>query len=125
MEQKSLRSAITWKPGQNLNKDNFWNFVEECAPYTFHRFSEWIDRYKESEFVLSNGKKINWDGLFGNNTPTVDKIKFHDVPFEMQLGVITHFLMLVGAEQFVLPLGFDWMRDFVEAICERFEMCEP
>lgn len=60
----------------NLNKENYWNEIKAQYPDAMKIFLEWIDKYKE---------KIGWGKFF------VEGIKFHDLPFEFQNGVIARF----------------------------------
>lgn len=74
----------------NLNKENFFNRMEELYPEAMADFKEWIDAYK---------LKVDWDDIFNGNQianedtgerfKEIDMVpKFHDIPFEMQLGII-------------------------------------
>lgn len=63
---------------QNLNKENFWNNTEKAFPDAFKMFSEWIDKYKE---------EVGGFGFDSNEEP----IKFHDLPFEFQNGILARF----------------------------------
>lgn len=59
-----------------LTKEEFWNKIKDRYPEGFNHFVEWIDRYKE---------EVGWSKLFGDN------IKFHDLPTDMQYGIIARF----------------------------------
>src|SRR5579871_6191685 len=61
---------------KGLTKDNFWNDLQHDFPEAMEIFSEWIDEYKT---------EIGWNELFRDN------IKFHDLPFDMQSGIISRF----------------------------------
>lgn len=61
---------------QNLNKENFWNDLHDAYPEAVEHFCRWIDNYK---------KEVGWSLLFSED------IKFHDLPFEMQNGIIARF----------------------------------
>lgn len=63
---------------KNLNKENFWNEMHIIYPEAVDRFCKWIDEYKVA---------INWDSLF--NT----LIKFHDIPYEFQMGIMNRFFI--------------------------------
>jgi hypothetical protein len=77
---------------KNLNKENFWNSMQERFPYAMRLFCTWIDEYK---------KDVDWNWFFGNGwtvdkndppvTATIRQIKFHDIPFEMQVGILALF----------------------------------
>lgn len=64
----------------NLNKENFWDEMEEKYPAAMHVFKGWIDLYK---------KEVKWDELFGEDI--LDPVKFHDIPFDMQVGILMRF----------------------------------
>lgn len=62
----------------------FWSATKAKAPLTYDAFALWIDEYKQ---------KIGWNNLFAPQT------KFHDLPMEFQIGVISKFLAdEVGAD---------------------------
>lgn len=73
----------------NLNKENFWNAMHDECPEAVEKFCVWIDDYK----LL-----VGWRGLFG------DKVKFHDLPYEMQMGIMNRFFIEVFAsrEEYIL-----------------------
>lgn len=74
---------------QNLNKANYFDNMMQKYPKALEIFCQWIDRYKET---------INWNKLFnsdsewqssdGKNAPAP---KFHDLPYELQYGVLLRF----------------------------------
>lgn len=61
---------------QNLTKENFWLELNENFPDAMKMFRKWIDEYKA---------KVGWGDLFPNG------VKFHDLPFEMQNGILARF----------------------------------
>jgi hypothetical protein len=65
----------------NLTKENFFNALRTKCPEAVDEFCKWIDEYK---------KDNNWVKLFGPD------IKFHDLPFEMQQGIIARFELEMG-----------------------------
>jgi len=60
----------------NLSNDNFWVMMQNHFPDAMNVFRKWIDEYKA---------KVGWDDLFPNG------VKFHDLPFEMQNGILARF----------------------------------
>jgi hypothetical protein len=74
---------------ENLNKENFWNELQQTCPNAMKVFCKWIDQYKES---------IDWKSLFYNENIDDENgigyrdIKFHHIPYEMQVGIIFRFL---------------------------------
>jgi hypothetical protein len=61
---------------ENLGKENFWDAIRDRYPEGFIHFTEWVDRYKE---------EIGWDKIFAPG------VKFHDVPLDIQNGIIARF----------------------------------
>jgi len=61
----------------NLNKENFWNAMMMQFPSAMNLFCKWIDDYK---------KEVGWNNFFK------DGVKFHDIPFQLQGGIIAKFL---------------------------------
>jgi hypothetical protein len=59
-----------------LTKENFWDAAEKRYPQALEHFKKWIDKYKE---------EIGWRDLF------VDGRKFHDLPFDLQNGIIARY----------------------------------
>ena len=74
---------------ENLGIENFWNDMSKEYPLAVVRFKTWIDAYK---------KIVKWEELFGN------KIKFHDLPYEMQMGIMNRFFIesFAGQEEYNL-----------------------
>jgi hypothetical protein len=72
----------------NLNKTNF--FTEDLStryPVAMKVFKDWIDQYKIA---------VNWNTIFNDQedytgTPG-GAPKFHDMPFEMQIGILVRFI---------------------------------
>lgn len=60
---------------KNLNKELFIELHKDF-PKEIDLFTKWIDKYK---------KRVNWNSLLGIN------LKFHDLPYEMQLGILLIF----------------------------------
>lgn len=67
----------------NLNKENFWDELERQFPDAVKRFYDWIDEYKI---------EAGWDKIFKCNEGTGQVVKFHEVPVEIQMGIISRFL---------------------------------
>lgn len=71
--------VITIQDNENLNKVNFFNQLQELYPEAMGVFCQWIDDYK---------KRIKWDQYF------YLFLKFHDLPFEMQTGIMYEFFRM-------------------------------
>lgn len=59
----------------NLDK-NFFDEIKESCPKAHERFLRWIDEYKA---------RVGWPNLFTAG------VKFHDLPYEMQTGILERF----------------------------------
>lgn len=70
--------TLKTKNMNNLNKEGFWDPLSEIAPDAVEKFKKWVDEYK---------KEVNWGSLFPAG------IKFHDLPIELQMGIVTRFDM--------------------------------
>lgn len=68
----------------NLTKESFWNNIEKKFPDAFKKFSIWIDQYKID---------VNWDSIFQLKPGMTETIKYHDLPIEMQLGILGKFMI--------------------------------
>lgn len=62
----------------SLTKENFWNELKEKYPNAVDEFCLWIDDYKAD---------VNWKDLFSD-------AKFHDMPFDMQIGILIWYIEL-------------------------------
>jgi hypothetical protein len=81
----------------NLNKQNFWNDLKIKCPNAVAHFCIWIDQYK---------LVTDWNKLFNEKTipPPINGYsdivlkapKFHDLPVEMQLGILIRYFHSVG-----------------------------
>jgi hypothetical protein len=67
---------------ENLNKENFWNDLKAQYPEAVEHFCQWIDKYK---------KQVDWDVLFCNAKRWGERIKFHDIPIEFQVGILLRY----------------------------------
>ncbi len=70
---------------ENLNKISFWDSLHKTYPDAVNRFIEWLNEYK---------KEVSWEVLFLNCAKTDferKEIKFHDIPIEMQFGILIRF----------------------------------
>ena len=94
----------------NLNKENFWNKCMEFYPKTTKDFCEFIDSYKQ---------KVHWELLFQNYFNNKVGVKFHDIPFEMQLGIIIRYIF--GSSYITVPNIPLVKSKSIEYICEFFE----
>jgi hypothetical protein len=65
-----------------LTKENFFNAMMEKYPSSMKVFCEWIDQFKESDYIVFHS--CNHDGQ------PMD-FKFHDLPFEYQIGIVQKF----------------------------------
>lgn len=89
------------KEGDNLNKENFFNLCQQCCPLAMGAFCKWIDAYKIG---------VDWKELFA------ERVKFHDIPFEMQVGILVSFFHEVDPEWFY-SISLEKGPDRYEIIC--------
>lgn len=61
---------------KGMTKENFWNQLKKDYPEAVEHFCKWIDEYK---------REVGWIKLFG------PRVKFHDLPIDMQNGIIARF----------------------------------
>jgi len=137
-----LRAKIVVRKVDNLNKDNFWDYAEQICPLTTKKFREWIDCYKRESFVTPGivGLPEKWDVIRlgvecrDNNSITVttvpSSLKFHDLPIEMQIGILYRFfydtLTNNGKGSIHFRFGaavfapFQW----IEVVCDMFTVIE-
>lgn len=69
-----------------MTKENLWNELQEKYPIMMKKFCDFIDEYK---------RKVRWDEMFGATVRpdwTHFPPKFHDLPFEMQVGIYMSFV---------------------------------
>jgi hypothetical protein len=91
----------------NLGKENFWNPMREKFPLAVEAFCKWIDEYK---------KIVDWENVIGA------KVKFHDLPYEMQMGIMNRYFIEMFASKEEYDLGGERIKayhaEMEEAICE-------
>lgn len=83
-----------------LTKENFWNALKERFPAEVDHFCRWIDEYK---------KNVRWDKLFPTITadilyPLSGGKKFHDLPIDMQAGIIYRYSNSFLFEEYLLNM---------------------
>lgn len=66
---------------QNLTKENFFDALKEKFPDAMDHFCKWVDDYK---------KEVGWETLFGGDM--VRAPKYHELPVEMQAGIMGRYL---------------------------------
>ena len=115
MAHNPLREAIVIRRCDNLNKDNFWDTAMELCPITTKCFCDWIDRYKYG---------VQWEAMFLPMVPETPNIKatgrkFHDLPLEMQVGIIFRFFY-DGWNDYVEGVNILDPSSWVEIICILF-----
>lgn len=88
---------------ENLGKENFWNEMMERCPKAVDVFCKWIDGYK---------KKVGWTKLFGAS------VKFHDVPYEMQMGIMNRFFIetYAGEHEYIKNCQSRYKEEMVKSI---------
>lgn len=82
-----------------LTKESYFNDIEIDFPIAYEVFQDWIDNYKAL---------INWVDLFGEaKSVSVTGLrmapKFHEVPFELQRGIMSQFFFEHNLAAFTAP----------------------
>lgn len=100
----------------NLTKENFFDALRKKFPLAMDHFCAWIDLYK---------LEVGWNELFGAGL--VRAPKFHEMPIEMQAGIMGRYLteqmsneMGKGAEFYARSVG-DQYKGYLE---NNFSMIE-
>lgn len=88
---------------ENINKENFFNGMMEKYPQGTQKFCDWIDNYKD---------EVNWRYMFDHEKD----IKFHDLPFEMQKGIIHRFVRETANQDMINFTQFGLMVDFEKVL---------
>lgn len=68
---------------QGFTRESYFDALQEKYPQGMEVFCKWIDEYK---------KAAGWNELFDNLSSGLGGIKFHDIPFEMQIGILCKFM---------------------------------
>lgn len=95
---------------ENLTKEIFWNDLQAKYPDGMKTFCNWIDEYK---------KKNDWDMLFRNwHRSELEQIKFHHIPYAMQMGIWFEFVIDRGGCSFEVEdlFTFDLRKEITEYI---------
>ncbi len=89
----------------NINKENFFNVMMKEYPDATQRFCDWIDNYKS---------EVGWINLFYDNGE--EGIKFHDIPYEMQKGIIERFVKETTNQDIICFTKEGLLRDFTRIL---------
>lgn len=81
-----LMNAVTIGKYENLNRKNFWDIAMKMCPLSVTAFTQWIDGYKRESYV-----PLNTEGATSKWGAVANGYKFHDLPMEMQVGIIFKF----------------------------------
>lgn len=83
---------------KNKLPHNFWDDLKKEFPAIMEHFGQWIDEYKNEvawDILFANGNWVTIDD--GSTTEVIKKrkyqqdIKFHDLPLEMQQGILIRY----------------------------------
>lgn len=97
---------------ESLTKENFWNDLHDRYPGAVDHFCKWIDQYKE---------EVGWKHLFHEryfngtdffNNPD-EIIKFHHIPFDMQVGIIIRYIEETEGDFKERPVYMQKLRDTI------------
>ncbi len=80
---------------KNINRENFLDGIKDKYPSAFDHFNKWLGLYKN---------EVEWIKLFNHGSPRYARMgwhnpDFHDLPFEMQAGIIARYLSEVQGEK--------------------------
>lgn len=100
---------------QNLNKDNYFDALMKKYPKALELFCAWVDRYKETVgWKQLFNSDSEWQNAQGKNAPAP---KFHDLPYELQYGVLLRFFAEHGRLVFLPPTeAGDWFETIFASI---------
>lgn len=114
---------------ENLNKENFFNEQMKLTPLAMADFCKFIDDYKEMvgwQHLFADYKDFKPESLEGGVIAFKQR-KFHDIPMELQYGVIIKFLRKhFGDDTLEVVFPFD-MRErayFIEDISGYLALIE-
>lgn len=96
------------KLNTRVTKENTFNALCEKYPLTMGRFCEWIDEYKEDN---------NWNTLFYSN------VKFHDLPYALQVGIWFQFVAERGNKAVHSEASFDYVENYFKLDYLRTDIC--
>lgn len=91
---------------ENKQRPAFWDDIEKQCPAVMQHFGKWIDEYK---------RKMDWDKLFAAG------IKFHDLPKEMQQGVLIKFQQEADVEESYIGEFFSFIGRVNEEIFDEIK----
>lgn len=96
---------------QNLSKDNYFDRLMQKYPKAMELFRMWVDRYKTT---------VDWKTLFCDDKIiplSRENVKFHDLPYELQYGVILRFFAERGRLVFLPPAeAGEWFENIFASI---------
>ena len=89
-------------------EENFWVDMHREYPKAMTLFGSWIDCYKETH---------RWNRMVNND------YKYHDLPFEMQIGIFIGFVREVMHDRYgeVVDLGTENWNDYMESFLIQVE----
>lgn len=121
-----LRSEITVRKIDNLNKENFFNKAMSVYPNATNHFYYYAEKYKKEVFIAPSfnspqekGDVIGYGGIGGHS-----ELDFFDLPLEMQFGIVLNFFGTAGWPSCDVPInmGIAIARDhWIDFICDLFE----
>ena len=105
-----------------MTKANFWDKIQSEYPEEMGEFLSWLEEFKRRE---------NWSDLFGQigqakpfpdgSINWADRLKFHDLPNAMQIGIFIQYTIEQGGESFFQPGAEMWtMANMIQAIRQWF-----
>jgi hypothetical protein len=109
---------------ENLNKQNFFDAITKKYPGAMIKFHQWIDAYKKSvdwEKIFITPATYSYNKRFNLKMP--ETIKFHDLTYEMQLGILIRFVAEVIDDDQVTEqvIKVDEMRVILEGCFQELQ----
>lgn len=113
-----LMDAVTIRKCDNLNKENFWDACKEICPKVTDAFFAFIDTYKQEFYIVRHSRSTKGSAI-------ANGFKFHDLPLEMQVGIIFRFFgERATSSRTLLEVNVFNPADWVWLICKCFMLEE-
>lgn len=87
-----------------MNKENFWNDIEQKYPASVSQFKKWVNIYKkknnwcdlfrieQTRHTIENDEEGNLQGIYIDIDPKTFTPKYHDLPVAMQFGIFLQYV---------------------------------
>ncbi len=115
---------------ENLNKENFWNEMQQRCPLAMKEFCVWIDIYKEKnkweDLFNDSYSKTNYQYASNGEVTSIDFAfpKFHDLPLAMQMGIWNHYVESLDIDSCKKSIEYDLFIRENELSCSKTKKME-